>query len=99
MRGPRDRRLSAAVVVALLAIGSVAACSGGGQKADKFEELSHDTKVAGWSLRAGVEMVTVFDARPGEKLSLYDKAGTRLATLPADAKGRAHFAYIPDDPD
>ena len=86
------------VVAALLAVTS-AACSGGDERSDKFEELSQDTKLADWEVRPGVELVTVFGAERGEKLSLYDDAGSRVATLAADEQGRANVAYLPEDPD
>jgi len=50
---------------------------------------------ADFTVRPGVEVVTVLDARPGAPLTLYDADGTALLTLLADSQGLAHFSYIP----
>jgi predicted acyl esterase len=86
------------LVAALLATSGIVACSGD-EEADRFDELSENTTVADWEVRPGVEMATVSGAEPAQELSLYDDDGNKLTTFPADEKGRAHFAYIPDDPD
>jgi predicted acyl esterase len=52
------------------------------------------TEPAPWTVRPGVEQVTVSGATPGQPLTLY-QGGTRLLTFLADPAGQAHFAYIP----
>jgi predicted acyl esterase len=47
---------------------------------------------------AGIETATVYDAPASAPLTLYDADGTELLTLIADAEGRAHFAYVPEAP-
>ena len=98
-RWARQVRVSTGLAATLLIlVGSVSACSDD-QQADQFEELSQGTELADWEVRPGVEMVTVHGAEAAEPLTLYDDAGAKVATFPADDKGRAHFAYIPDDPE
>jgi len=94
MRATRARL--GAIVLTLVA--GVTACTDD-QEADRFEELSQGTELADWEVRPGVEMATVFGAEPGQSLTLYDDEGSKVTTFPADDQGRAHFAYIPDDPD
>lgn len=94
----RHGQVSAGLVAVLMATSGIAACSGD-EEADKFDELSENSTVADWEVRPGVDMVTVSGAEPGQELSLYDHDGKKLTTFPADDTGRAHFAYIPDDPE
>jgi predicted acyl esterase len=78
---------------------SVAACSDGGPDTSELDRIVDNSETAPWDVRAGVEVVTVAGAEPDEPLSLYDGDGERITTQDADDQGRAHFAYIPDDPD
>jgi hypothetical protein len=96
-RGRRGQ-VSAAFAVAGAILVAATACSGD-EKADRFEELSEGSDRADWDVRPGVELVTVSGAEPGQQLTLYDDEGTRRTTFTADGEGRAHFAYIPEDPD
>jgi predicted acyl esterase len=57
-----------------------------------------DPIIRDFATRAGVEQVTVLDARPSAELSLYSDAGDLLVTVIADEDGQAHFAYIPSEP-
>lgn len=50
-----------------------------------------------WTIKPGVEMVTVTGAEPDEPLTLYD-GRTALLTVLADDMGQAHFAYVPESP-
>ena len=59
---------------------------------------SEDPIVRDFATRAGVEQVSVLDARANAELSLYSDAGELLVTVIADDLGQAHFAYIPSDP-
>lgn len=52
---------------------------------------------ADFSIRSGVESVSVLDAEPNVPLTLYDVAGTPLVSLVSDELGQAHFAYIPEE--
>jgi len=79
-------------------VAATAACSDDKQ-ADRFEELSQGSEQADWEVRPGVEMVTVHGADPGQTLTLYDDEGRKVTTFAADDQGRAHFAYVPEDPD
>ena len=53
------------------------------------------TEPATFTVRPGVEIVTVLDAAAGQHITLYDATGKRLLTVIADAYGQAHFAYVP----
>lgn len=53
------------------------------------------TTMGGFVVRPGVETVTVVNATIGSELTLYDAAGERLVTVPVDAFGQAHIAYLP----
>jgi hypothetical protein len=75
------------------------ACSGDEREPRGLDRIVEGTTTADWDIRAGVELVTVYGAEPGEPLSLYDRDGERLTTTEADDQGRVNFAYIPDDPD
>jgi uncharacterized protein len=97
-RAPLARQLTAGLLTLAGVAGGLTACSDDTQ-ADQLEELSEATERADWELRPGVELATVYEAEPGQELTLYDADGKRLTTLVADDEGRANFAYIPDDPD
>jgi predicted acyl esterase len=98
-RWTRQARVSTGLSAACLALVSAVVACTDDQQADQFEELSQGTELADWEVRPGVEMVTVFGAEAEEPLTLYDDSGAKVATFPADDEGRAHFAYIPDDPE
>ena len=95
----RQRRRILAGVMAGVLIAAVSACSGDGRDPGGLDRIVENSETADWDIRAGVELVTVYGAEPGEPLSLYDRDGERLTTENADDQGRANFAYIPDDPD
>ncbi len=70
---------------------------------DAAEDVAHpdpthpaliDTEPATFSVRPGVEIVTVLGATPSVPLTLYDRSGQRLISVIADAYGQAHFAYL-----
>ncbi len=73
--------------------------SGPSEEVDTSVEPPHPalegTEPATFTVRPGVEIVTVFDATPGNPVTLYDRDGTRLLSVIADAFGQAHFAYLP----
>jgi predicted acyl esterase len=92
------RRMLAGAMACGLAAGGIA-CSDDDAEPEGLDRIVEGTETADWNVRAGVELVSVFDAEPGQPLSLYDREGERLTTTEADDQGRAHFAYIPDDPD
>jgi uncharacterized protein len=94
--GSGGPRLLAAGLVIAIGI-ATSACSGDDDKS-AFEELSQDTERAEWTIRPGVELATVTGAEAGETLSLYDAEGAKIANVKADDSGRAHIAYIPNDP-
>jgi hypothetical protein len=48
-----------------------------------------------FTVRPGVEVVTVLDARPRAPLALRDAQGNALLTLLADSEGLAHFSHVP----
>ncbi|HEV7757927.1 MAG TPA: CocE/NonD family hydrolase, partial [Acidimicrobiales bacterium] len=85
--------------MAAVLIAATGACSGGGRDTSDLDHIVENTETAEWDIRAGVELVTVYGAEPGEPLSLYDDQGERITTQPADDQGRANIAYIPADPD
>ncbi|MBM4282292.1 MAG: CocE/NonD family hydrolase [Deltaproteobacteria bacterium] len=60
--------------------------------------VSCGAPAAEFTLRPGVESVTVTGARPGAHLELRDSDDTLLVTLIASDEGIAHFAYIPAEP-
>jgi hypothetical protein len=91
------RRLGALFSGCLLVVGAFA-CSGDDEPS-ALEEIRQDTERADWEIRPGVEQITVFGAKADEPLTLYDSEGTKLVTAAADEEGRAHFAYISDDPE
>jgi predicted acyl esterase len=76
----------------------VSACTGSDDPS-ALEALRESTEVADWTLRPGIELVTVTDADPGQPLTLYDSGGEKLTTEAANDAGRVNFAYIPDDPE
>ena len=51
-----------------------------------------------FTVRPGVEIVTVLDGPADAPLTLRDRDGTELVTMIADEDGQAHFAYVPDTP-
>lgn len=53
------------------------------------------TEPATFTVRPGVEIVTVFDATAGTPVTLYDREGKRLLSVIADSSGQAHFSYLP----
>ncbi len=53
---------------------------------------------ATFTVRPGVELVTVTGAKAGQALTLLDADDAPLLTLLADDQGQAHFAYIPTEP-
>jgi hypothetical protein len=73
----------------------LAACNGDD---DPLGDLLEDAESADWDLRPGVEIVTLSGAEPGQTLTLYDETGDDVVTTPTDDKGRAHFAYVLDEP-
>jgi uncharacterized protein len=92
------RRMLAGTTAAVL-IAATGACSGGGRDTSDLDRIVENTETADWDIRAGVELLTVYGAEPGEPLSLYNDQGERITTQPADDQGRANIAYIPSDPD
>lgn len=64
---------------------------------DPLEKLVEEAERADWGLQPGVELVTVTGAEPDQMLTLYDEEGEDLVTIPADDKGRVHFAYVPKE--
>ena len=54
------------------------------------------TAPAAFTVRPGVETLTVLGAPPGAALTLYDASGARRVTVTADAFGQAYFAYLPE---
>lgn len=78
---------------------SVAACSDGvDDDATNLEGLAAAATAADWEVRPGVELVTVTGAEPGQPLTLYDAGGDELLTVTVDEVGRAHYAYVPNEP-
>ncbi len=55
------------------------------------------TDPARFTVRPGVEIITVLGAEPQEPLTLYGPDGRPLLTLLADDLGQAHFSYIPNE--
>lgn len=86
-----------ATLGAVVVVVSATACTDDAQQS-AFEELRTEAEVADWTIRPGVESVTVAEAEPDERLSLYDESGDLVGTDVVDATGRAHFAYVLDDP-
>ena len=87
-RGRRTRRIGRALLAATALAAVLVGCE--------------REAPAPWSVRPGVEQVTITGATPGEPLTLYalGRHGRRheLLTLLADEWGQAHFAYLPGDP-
>lgn len=98
----RLRRAVIVVVVLAMAAG-VAACrprwpvepGPGGGNGGGFPSLLRGTAEAPWDVQVGVEQITVTGAEPGQPLTLYGTGRRKLVTLLADARGQAHFAYLP----
>jgi len=81
-----------ALVAAVLAVGAVACV-----------RLADGAVKAPWTVRPGVEQVTITGARPGQPLTLYEadaegRPALERLTLLADDLGQAHFSYLPADP-
>jgi uncharacterized protein len=91
------------VPLALALVATLVACSASSEAGPASTESAALDRVlegadrAPWSVRAGVEQITVTGADPGEPLTLYGQRGRRLLTLLADDQGQAHFAYLPDE--
>jgi uncharacterized protein len=99
MRAKRSAgRQPSGLVAAAVALGAVGlvACSDDDHRA--LQEVVEDRPVADWDVQPGVEQVTVTGAEPGQPLTLYDDDGEARTTVEADDDGRAHFAYLPEDP-
>ncbi|MAA79002.1 MAG: hypothetical protein CL916_07050 [Deltaproteobacteria bacterium] len=62
---------------------------------EKIEEVVE--RPANFTVRPGIESVSVLDAQSSVPLTLYDPQGTPLVTLVSDSEGQAHFAYIPEE--
>jgi uncharacterized protein len=97
--GTRQRRRLLAGVMAGVLVAVAGGCSGDDREATGLDRIVESSEPADWDIRAGVELVTVYGADPGQPLTLYDAEAERLTTETADDQGRANFAYIPDDPD
>lgn len=69
----------------MLVIAAVAACSS-------------ETAEPPFRVIEGVQQLTVVGAAAGAPLGLLDPDGRELLTLVTDARGQAHFAYIPAEP-
>lgn len=52
------------------------------------------TEPATFTVRPGVEIITVLGATADAPITLYDQDGERLLTVIADAFGQAHFSYV-----
>jgi uncharacterized protein len=95
------RKLGVPLAVALVA--TLSACSASseagpaGTESATLDGILEAADRAPWSVRAGVEQITVTGAEPGEPLTLYGQRGRRLLTLLADDQGQAHFAYLPNE--
>ncbi len=75
--------------------GDAADDSEGDAPDDAGPDLLEGTVPAPFTVRPGVETVTVVGARPGAPLTLYDATGRALLTLLADEHGQAHWSYLP----
>ena len=85
----------ARAVVGLAALALVASTAGVAAAAGREGTAAgREGTAAGWTVRPGVEQVTVTGARPGQPLTLYEDGDKRL-TYRADALGQVHFAYLP----
>ncbi|MGH9210279.1 MAG: CocE/NonD family hydrolase [Acidimicrobiales bacterium] len=90
-------RSGCALAVAFVLAAATTGCTSEDEPS-AFQELREQTEQADWTIQPGVELVTVSGADPDQRLSLYDSSGEMVATDVADATGRAHFAYVLDDP-
>jgi len=70
-------------------------CTDDGQMTDGLDSGNNIERPADFTVRPGVETVTVFDAQPGAPLTLYSPTGDPLVTQLADEWGQTHFAYVP----
>ncbi len=99
----RLRGRTAAVLAVLVLVVTAAACrtpegpGGDGGSDAGFGRLLRGAQDAPWSVRPGVEQITVTGAQPGEPLTLYGSHRQKLLTLLADRAGQAQFAYLPPD--
>jgi uncharacterized protein len=92
----RARRGAAVALVLALAVASVAAGRPAtGAPDDGFDSLRRNTEPAPWTVRPGVEQITVFGAEPGQAVTLYGPGQRKRLTLLADELGQAHFSYLP----
>jgi uncharacterized protein len=95
---PGWRRRWVAGIVGLAMTLAACADDSDGDAAGDIDELVANAASAGWDVRPGVELVTVKGAEAGQPLTLYDASGQQLMAMTADEAGRAHFAYVPDEP-
>ena len=89
--------LALALVATLVACSASSEAGPGSTESAALDNLLEGADEAPWSVRAGVEQITVTGADPGEPLTLYGRRGRRLLTLLADDQGQAHFAYLPGE--
>lgn len=61
---------------------------------EKIEDIVE--RPANFTVRPGIESVTVLDAHANVPLTLYNAQDNPLVTLISDDNGQAHFAYIPE---
>jgi uncharacterized protein len=94
---PGWRRRWVAGVVGLAMVVAACADDSDDDGSGNLDELLANAATADWEVRPGVELVTLTGAEAGQPLTLYDVSGEELLTMAADEKGRAHFAYIPDE--
>ena len=78
-------QLPSLLAMLVLILGAWAGCTG-----------HDDAAPAAFTVRPGVEHVTVTKASPGTALTLYNAQGRPLVALITDDLGQAVFAYIPD---
>jgi len=76
----------------------VAACGNGGE-GGPFDGVpgGEPTVPATFTIRPGVEQVSVTEVEPFTPLTLYRSGGGKLVTLVADALGQASFIFVPDE--
>jgi predicted acyl esterase len=89
--------LALALVATLVACNASSEADPAGTESVALDRILEGADRAPWSVRAGVEQITVTGADPGEPLTLYGQRGRRLLTLLADDQGQAHFAYLPGE--
>jgi uncharacterized protein len=86
-----------ALVATLVACSASSEAGSGSTESAALDRVLERADRAPWTVRSGVEQITVTGANPGEPLTLYGRRGRRLLTLLADDHGQAHFAYLPDE--